>query len=98
MIKRSSTPGRYQLGAPIALDDLLALPADGCDYTRDEHGRLALMTQDDHRRHRGPLSRLTRFLNRVLDEPWHVVQEGGVTSSNPSGRTAGSSYFVLVVL
>jgi Uma2 family endonuclease len=71
-------PGKFQLGAPISLADLLALPPDGFDYTRDEEGRLRLMSPDDQRRHRIPLTRLTRLLNRRLDDPWHVLHEGAI--------------------
>jgi Uma2 family endonuclease len=69
---------KLQLGAPISLADLLALPPDGFDYTRDEQGRLELMSPDDLRRHGNPLSRLTRWLNLRLQDPWWVLQERAV--------------------
>lgn len=71
-------PGQFQLGAPIALHDLLALPGDGVDYTRDADGRLALMSPDDYPRHGLPVTRVSRFLNLQLAEPWFVAQERAV--------------------
>jgi Uma2 family endonuclease len=76
--RATGAPGKFQLGAPISLADLLALPPDGLDYTRDDEGRLALMSPDDLSGHGLPLTRLTRLLNRRLDDPWHVLQERAV--------------------
>ncbi len=68
----------YQLGAPIELADFLALPPDGHRYARDEEGRLALMTPDHYPSHRRPLAKLTRFLNRLLPDPYFVLHEGSI--------------------
>lgn len=70
----------YRLGDPIALEDLLALPPDGrrCRYTRDGEGRLALMSPEDPRQHRWPISRLVTTLVQVCGTRWAVVQEPGI--------------------
>lgn len=75
MTQVEEAPAGYRLGDPIELEDLLALPPDGRRYTRDDQGRLALMPPDDADHHGYPLTRLTRRLNRVLDDPWVVAHE-----------------------
>ena len=73
-----TAPAGYRLGDPIALHDFLALPPDGRRYTRDEQGRLALMSPDDARAHRNPLALLTEALIRALARPWRVISEPGI--------------------
>ncbi len=64
---------RYQLGAPIALADLLALPPDGNTYGRDEKGRLTLVAPDDAVSHRMPISQASDRLNRAIDSSAHNI-------------------------
>lgn len=81
-VRSSSTsdiaPAGYRLGDPIALEDVLALPADGRHYERDAEGRLTLVSPDSSRHHRLPLARLLRQLNRALDAPYEVLPEPSV--------------------
>jgi Uma2 family endonuclease len=77
-VTETIAPAGYRLGDPIALEDLLALPADGRRYTRDAEGRLALMSPDNARRHRYPLSALTGWLWSVVRPPAFVAPEPGV--------------------
>lgn len=72
------TGTRYQLGAPIALAEFLALPPDGVRYDRDEDGRLVLMSPDDPLNHRLPMCLLTALLNRALAPPLMVMHECAV--------------------
>ncbi len=78
MHELQAAPAGYRLGDPIALHDLLALPPDGRRYTRDERGRLALMSPDDARGHRYPLGTVTEQLIRALRRPWRAIQEPGI--------------------
>ncbi len=77
-IARPSSPTRYQLGAPIELHDLLALPPDGNNYGRDEEGRLILMSPDDWRKHGYPLIKLTSFFARSLPPTFDVLHERSI--------------------
>ncbi|MBI4614195.1 MAG: Uma2 family endonuclease [Planctomycetes bacterium] len=56
----------YQVGAPIELADLLALPPDGNDYGRDEDGRLVIMSPDDQKKHNNPINRFVAILIREI--------------------------------
>lgn len=71
-------PTPYRLGAPIELPELLALPPDDNRYTRDEHGRLAIMSPDRLGAHRWPLCSLVSLLNRRLAPPLCVLQEPAI--------------------
>lgn len=81
-VRSSSTsdiaPAGYRLGDPIALEDVLALPADGRHYERDAEGRLTLVSPDSPQHHRLPLGRLLRRLNRALDAPYEVLPEPSI--------------------
>src|SRR5262249_3783975 len=68
----------YQLGAPIDLPELLALPPDGRSYVRDDQGRLAVMSPDPWDKHGTPLVVLTRLLTRRLAEPYWVLPERAI--------------------
>ncbi len=80
-MRQSATPETtcpYELGAPIELADLLALPPDGRRYARDAQGRLAIMAPDDWDAHGTPLSYLHRVLVERLAHPWWVLQERAI--------------------
>lgn len=72
----------YVLGAPISLQDFLALPPDGTSYGRDEQGRLVLMTPDDSLFHRLPLdaglTRLKLWAERQRRHRFSVIPEPGI--------------------
>lgn len=74
--RETDAPAGYRLGDPIALHDLLALPPDGRWYARDAGGRLTLMSPDDSRSHRIPMSGLAFRLYRGLDpKAYRPIQE-----------------------
>lgn len=77
-LETAASTCRYQLGAPIELHDLLALPPDGNRYGRDDGGRLAIMSPDDWTKHGYPLTTLTWYFNRLLQRPHHVLHERGI--------------------
>lgn len=78
VLDRGECGRRYQLGAPIELAELLALPPDDHWYTRTEHGRLALLSPDHQRLHGRPITRITARLNKMLDLPVEVAQERAI--------------------
>ncbi|MBI4612574.1 MAG: Uma2 family endonuclease [Planctomycetes bacterium] len=73
---------RYQLGSYIDLADLLAIPPDGNRYSRDEAGRLILMSPDDARFHGFPLCILAPLLRGLLTRPYRVLHERSIAFSH----------------